>query len=682
LAEYFPDATGMFWTDAAYIRRGFGTKEDPAIQLRLRLRTFSFSDTYITPELENPPPGAMAFDTETHDPTLMTKGAGWAFNEGEIIGLSVAWYREDGSRYSAYFALRHVAGNVVYGPEPVIRWLKDQVKRTDLIWVMAHANYDVGWIFHETGEFPAGRIVDVQHMAALLDEYRFSYSLNSISEDWLGHGKITNRLTQLENDFGCKHSTMMGCLKSLPGPVVASYAVGDAEATLDCYFAMLPKIIHQGLDVVYELESDIIPMSVDMRRLGIRVNVEAAERLSEDIKTKRMPALVDEIKRLTGVLVSPWQAESCEAALKHVGVNDIMRTANDSPQINSELLNRVAKYEPVGQHILDLRKMSKISGTFIDGHILYYQHNGRLHPSFNQLRSESDTEGGVGTVTGRYAASDPALQQIPVRDPEWGPEIRSLFLPEDGEEFASIDYSAQEPRMAIHFAHKIGIRGSQAAVDAFRSNPRTDPHKMVAEFSGLPRDKAKTLNLGLAYGMKQAKMARALGLPTQWMQIDGRQWTKITPSEVEERRRYGYQCVEVAGEEAKEILYKWKTGAPFLVGLFEECEAIAINRGFICTLLRRRCRFGGQADKRIDTYKAMNRLCQSSSADQTKKAMSILRKEKIPIRLTLHDELLMSIQDRNIAKRTAEIMEHAVELVIPSATDMKFGQTWGHISKV
>jgi DNA polymerase I-like protein with 3'-5' exonuclease and polymerase domains len=675
MPEFF-DASGMFWTDISYIRRGWGSKEDPVLALQKSIANYAFQDEYITPPLQNPPPGVMAFDVETHDPHLLDKGSGWAFNEGEIIGYSVAW-----PGYSAYYALRHISGNI--DPSGPLQWLKDQAKREDLKFICAHANYDMGWLYHETGRYPEGGVVDIQHMAALLDEYRLSYSLDSIAVGLGLAGKEMSRLKQLENHFGCKHTVFMSCLKSLPGPVVANYAVGDAEQTLACYFNMLPKIEKQGLSVVHELEASLITMSTEMRRLGIRVNVEAAEKLSEDIKINRMPEIVNEIQRLTGVTVSPWKAESCEAALNYIGINDIARTADGSPQINAELLNKVAKTHPVGKYILDLRKMSKISGTFIDGHILYYQHNGRLHPSFNQLRSESDAQDpkSIGTVTARYSASDPALQQIPVRDPEWGPAIRSLFIPEEGEEFASIDYSAQEPRMAIHFAYKSGIRGSSKAVEQFRNDPRTDPHGMVARMSGLPRDRAKTLNLGLAYGMKQAKMARALGLPTQWMKIEGRQWTKIKFHEVQYYRSNGIQCVEVAGDEAKEVLLKWKTGAPYLFELAKECEAIAEDRGFICTLLRRRCRFGTPTGDRFDTYKAMNRLCQSSAADQTKKAMSLLHKEKIPIKITLHDEFLMSVSDRRVAERTAEIMEQAVELVIPSATDIKYGSDWGAILK-
>jgi DNA polymerase I-like protein with 3'-5' exonuclease and polymerase domains len=682
----YDDATGLIWTDEQYIRRGQGqSKADPLVQLRNRLIGFPFNDTYITPELLNPPANAvLGFDTETDDPDLLTKGSSWAFGTGEVIGFSVAW-----NDYKAYFALRHapLIGNVEC-PEQHIQWLKDQVKRTDLTWVMAHANYDMGWIYRETGQFPQGRVVDVQHMAALLDEHRFSYSLGSIAQDYLGVGKDTDRLKQLENQFACKHTTLMACLKYLPGPVVANYAEADAQRTLQCYYAMRPKIIDEGLGTIFNLESQLIPMSVEMKRLGIRVNVEAAMKLSDDIKTRRMPETVNEIKRQTGITVSPWQAESCYDALTKAGVLGIRKTLKGSWQINAEFLNLQAKTNVVAKLILDLRKMSKISGTFIDGHILYYQHKGRLHPSFNQLRSESDNEtgGGVGTVTGRYSASDPALQQIPVRDPEWGHQIRSLFLAEEGEEFASIDYSSQEPRIAVHFAHQYGIRGSQAAVDQFRRDPNTDYHRMVAEFTGLPRDKAKTLNLGLAYGMKQAKMCRALGLPTQWMRLEkvkGKtNWIPIDPSEIGKWRAKDQQCVEVAGEEGKSILKQWKSGAPFLIGLFDECEDMAKTQGYITTLLHRRCRFTENGIKRIDTNKSMNKLCQSSSADQTKKAMLLLYKEKIPIRLTLHDELLASISNRNIASRMGEMMENAVRLVIPSVVDIKFGLRWGDIKKV
>ena len=117
--------------------------------------------------------------------------------------------------------------------------------------------------------------------------------------------------------------------------------------------------------------------------------------------------------------------------------------------------------------------------------------DGRIHGHINQIRSDDG-----GTVSGRVSMNNPNLQQIPARDPELGPMIRSLFLPEEGEQWASIDFSQQEPRIAVHYAHIYGestntqLSGVKEMVDAYTNNPDTDFHTMVAEMTGLGRKAA------------------------------------------------------------------------------------------------------------------------------------------------------------------------------------------------
>ena len=680
MSQIWDDAEGFLWTDVAYVRRGGGgPKQDPIGALKARLMNMSFPDEYKTPPLLTPPSGVMAFDTETLDPDLMEIGSSSVLGRGEVLGFSVAW-----EGYKAYFSLRHITGNV--DEVPVLRWLRDQVKREDLKFVMANANYDMAWIYRETGMYPRGGAVDVQHMAALLDEYSLSYSLETIAQRYLKKGKTTNRLKEIETRTGAAHTTMMACLKWLPGPVVASYAEDDAEVTLEVYNKMLPQIHCEGLTKVFEVECELIPMTTEMRRIGTRVDTAAAEQLKDELDRVKMPAIKAEIKRLTGVDVNPWVAEDCHDALAAVGVTGFTKTPKgDGWSIKAEFLNKLAPHVPVAALILELRKIDKISGTFLEGHILSHQVNGRVHTNFNQLRSERD-EGGFGTVTGRLSSNGPNLQQLPIRDPYWGPLIRSMFIPEDGEEFVSIDYSSQEPRMAVHFAYKANIPGAEEAVARFRKNPKTDYHGMVAEMAHIPRGPAKTLNLGLGYGMGQAKMCRALGLPTQWMLLvpkNGKtEWHKIEIHEVSHYRSRGFSCVEVAGEEGKKILEAWEQGAPFVKGLFKESLRIAEKYGFIMTLLRRKCRFPSIMGEYQHCYKAMNKLCQSSSADQMKQAMVYLHREKIISNITIHDELLTSMpRGHKNASRMAEIMENAIPLVIPTVVDVKWGKSWGQIEK-
>ena len=671
----FDDDQGLFWHAEVRATRA-KSQQDKNVAARIAALGWDTA-SYKQPELRDAPPGLVALDFETQDPTLLTKGSAWAFaGVGQIIGMAVAW-----EGFEAYYPIAHREGNV--DSAPVMAWLAYHLRRPDIKFICANACYDMGWARRETGFYPAGGVEDVLFAGALLDEYRRSYSLESISRDYMGTGKETGVIKDTQDRLRVTSAAVMGNLKEFPGPVIAPYAAMDARLTYDLRNKLVPLLNEQGLTRVWELESKLIPMSVEMRRIGTRVDVDRAARLCEDLKTVRMPALQAEIKRLSGVDVEPWESETLERALNTVGIV-CKRTRTDQPQVDAKLLEAHAS-EPVAAHILALRKMSKIQNTFLEGHILGHEFNGRVHADFNQLRSERDDGGGFGTVSGRYSCTSPNLQQIPTRDPEWGPVIRSLFLPEDGQILASLDYSSQEPRLALHFAHAAKLPGTEIACQRYRDNPKTDYHQMVAELCNIPRGQAKTINLGLGYGMGGAKLAHSLGLPTQWMQIKetgGRQqWIEINADDVASLRAQHYQCVEVAGEEAKSIIRRWEQGAPFLRKLYDLCVGVAGQRGYIKTLLGRRCRFPYRDGKFDWVHKSMNRLCQGSAADQTKTGMLALWEAGVCPLLTVHDELVFSVEHEEQARQYVPAMENAVALAVPSVVDVKCGVNWGAIEK-
>ncbi len=673
----FFDSEGFLWMDPEKPSR-----KGPQLSVNLSKRIAEMStDSYPrleSPELREAPPGIVALDFETDDPTLMTTGSAWAFpGKGEILGAAIAW---DG--FQAYYPVAHRGENV--DREPVMNWLRYHMQRPDVKFVCANACYDLGWAKRELDLYPKGGAEDVLFDAALLDEYRRSYSLESVSQDYMKCGKDTGVLEEIEKRLSIKHTQLMANLKHLPGGVVASYAAMDARRTYDLRNVLFQKITEEGLLEVRNVESGLIPMSTEMRRRGIRVDVEGAARLAADIKNVRIPALQDEIKRLCGVWVEPWEAETCERALETVGIT--CKRTSRGPQVDAPLLNSLAAEQPIAAHILEMRKMSKAGGTFLEGYILGHEVNGRVHPSFNQLRAERDDGSNYGTVSGRYSSTDPNLQNIPVRDPVWGPIIRSFFLAEIGEEFASLDFKAQEPRLALHFAHLAKLKGAVEAVQRYHDDPNTDYHQMVAEICNIPRGYAKSINLGLGYGMGGAKLARSLGLSTQWMWVRriGRRniWSEIREDEVPGLRAQGYDCVEVAGPEAQNIIRRWENGAPFLRGLYDLCEEVARVRGYIKTILGRRCRFAEDGvGGHMWTHKSMNRLCQGSAADQMKKGMLNVWEAGHCPTITIHDELVFSVPDKEYARRFIPHMENAVQLVVPSVIDIKMGATWGDIPK-
>jgi DNA polymerase I-like protein with 3'-5' exonuclease and polymerase domains len=317
--------------------------------------------------------------------------------------------------------------------------------------------------------------------------------------------------------------------------------------------------------------------------------------------------------------------------------------------------------------IAKAREINKAHTTFIDT-ILKFTHKGRIHADINPIRSDQG-----GTVTGRFSYANPNLQQIPARNKELGPMIRSLFLPEVDHKWGCFDYSQQEPRLVVHYAattEPICFDESVTKIVEEFKNDSVDFHKTVAIMANISRDQAKTINLGLFYGMGKAKLQAELGLNSK--------------------------------EEAENLFNQYHTNVPFVKELMNKTSAHAQSSGSIGTLLGRRCRFnkwepatfgmhtamsfeeaertyGRGRIRRAMTYKALNKLIQGSAADMTKKAMLDLYNEGIIPHIQIHDELDISVIDDNQAKKIVEIMEGAVTLAIPNKVDYESGETWGDI---
>lgn len=309
--------------------------------------------------------------------------------------------------------------------------------------------------------------------------------------------------------------------------------------------------------------------------------------------------------------------------------------------------------------IVEARKLNKARTTFIDKMILEHSHEGRIHAEAHPLRSDRG-----GTVSGRFSYSNPNLQQVPARDPEIGDMIRSIFIPEEDCEWGVFDYSQQEPRLTVHYADKMNLAGAKEAVVEYTER-NADFHQIVADMANIPRKQAKTINLGLSYGMGKEKLINELGLDDS---------------------------------EAQKLFDQYHEKVPFIKGLQDQCTRIATDRGYIKTLGGRRCRFDlwesrferttplpleeakseyGESLKRSFTYKALNRLIQGSAADMTKLAMLELWKEGIIPHLQIHDEVDISVKDKTEAKRVCEIMRDCVDLVVPLLVDYELGPSWG-----
>jgi DNA polymerase I-like protein with 3'-5' exonuclease and polymerase domains len=599
----------------------------------------------------------IAVDLETRDPNLKTKGPGWPTRDGEVIGYAVAT-----SFWSGYLPIKHFGGGNL-DEKIVKRWLAKQLAApSDKI--MHNAQYDLGWLRAE-GFTVNGRVIDTMVTANLLDENRFSYSLNALGYDYLGKVKSEKGLVEAARDFGVDPKAEMW---KLPAMYVGQYAEMDATLTLDLWTHFKVLIEQEGIKDIWELETALIPYLVEMTLRGVRVDLERAERSKQEVM-KREKALLAQIKDMVGVPVDIWAAASISKAFDALGIA-YPRTEKGAPSFTKSFLNE--NPHPLATSIAQARAYNKINGTFIDGILRYVGADGRVHGHINQIRSDDG-----GTVSGRISMSNPNMQQIPSRDPILGPMIRSLFLPDEGKHWASVDFSQQEPRLAVHYADAYGksigreINGVAEIVHAYNTDPSTDFHTMVAQMASLPRKQAKAVGLGIIYGMGAAKMADDL---------------------------------DISVDEAKAVIAKFNETLPFL----KELGSGVQNRledprssGSIRSILGRKCRFNSWEPaafgmnkampyeaavaaygpttrlQRAMTYKALNRLIQASAADMTKKAwLDCCQAGHLPM-LQVHDELAFSVDSVDQAREISAIMSNSVPLCVPNKCDIDFGPSWG-----
>ena len=590
----------------------------------------------------------IAIDLETRDPDLKSKGSGAVIGNGEVVGIAVA---VPGKKF--YFPIAHGSGPNM-DRKKTLEWFKD-VCASPAIKIFHNAMYDVCWI-RNLGIKINGLIVDTMIAASLIDENRFQYSLNAISWDYLGHGKNEAALNEEAKSRGLDPKADMW---QLPAMHVGSYAEKDAELTLELWQIFKKEIIHQDIESIFNLETDLFPCLVDMKFKGVRVDSEKAHELKK-LLTKKEEQLLLEVKKETGIEPQIWAARSIASVFDKLGLTYARTEKSKAPSFTKNFLQEHS--HPIVQKIAKARETNKAHTTFIDT-ILRYGHKGRIHADINQIRSDQG-----GTVTGRFSYSNPNLQQLPARNKDLGPMIRSLFLPEENHTWGCFDYSQQEPRLVVHYASLDKFPSVYDVVDEYQDNVDTDFHQKVAEMAQIPRSQAKTINLGLFYGMGKGKLQGELGVST---------------------------------EKAVELFDQYHAKVPFVKQLTNAVSNRAQERGKIRTLLGRLCRFElwepnsygmhkamthedalaehGPGIKRAYTYKALNKLIQGSAADMTKKAMVDLYKEGIVAHIQIHDELDVSVESPEHAKKIIEIMENAVKLAVPNKVDYESGETWGDI---
>jgi DNA polymerase I-like protein with 3'-5' exonuclease and polymerase domains len=591
----------------------------------------------------------IAIDLETCDPNMENFGPGWPRKDGFIVGYAVA---VDG--WCGYYPIAHQGGGNL-DKKIVESWITE-IMLLPCPKIMHNAAYDLGWLW-ASGFEVKGKIIDTMIAAGLVDENRFSYALNSLGFDLLKEVKSEEMLKKAALDWGVHPKKE---LWKLPANFVGSYGEQDAALTLKLWHHLEILLRQEEVESIFELETEILPILTRMTFKGIRFDREGAKKLIVDLQ-KKEKKLMAYIRKESGLPVDMWAAVSIAKAFDALGI-DYPKTEKGAPSFTKSFLESCE--HPIAKAIVEVREINKTHNTFLTPYLDASEATGRIHSHVSQLRGETG-----GTVTGRLSMNQPNLHQVPARHPVIGPMVRGLFLPEEGQLWAANDFSAQEPRLLIHFSTRLELPGADKMAEAYRTDPDTDFHQIVADVAGITRKEAKTIGLGISYGMGKAKLALALDL-----QLD----------------------------EATELIEQFHARVPFLKGIISAVQK-QINHpasgGSIRTLLGRKCRFPlyepiawglnkalpyeeavakhGVRLRRAYTYKGLNKLLQGSGADMVKQAMVELHRAGFNILLSVHDEIALSVDTREEAEAAAEIMRNCVQLEVPLKVDVEIGTTWG-----
>ena len=636
----------------------------------------------------------VAIDLETYDPNLKSKGLGAVRKDGFVTGIAIATKNQ-----TLYFPIAHAMTDNL-NVNDTWEYLDEKLfKNKDIRKVFHNAMYDVCWIRSAIGHMPQGQLLDTMIAASVIDETRMRYSLDAISKDYLKESKYKYDLAE-KSLAECGIKDPMSNMHKLPYSLVKDYAEQDVNLTLklwNLFEKKLDEVLYtknnedgskelKSCRKIFELETKLFPCLVDMKFKGVKIDVQKAKTLGKLLE-KRRDNLVKIIKKRTGIDVEIWAASSIKNLLDHQKITKYKKTKAGLPQLPKNFLktheNRYLRM------IVKARECDKAKGTFVEG-LLEFVHEGRIHADINQIRSDQG-----GTVTGRFSMSNPNLQQIPSRG-IIGKKMRELFIPEDDCVWGSFDYSQQEPRIVVHYALKLGLPGTDTLKDEFNKDD-ADFHQIVADMAQISRTMAKTINLGLFYGMGKIKLQNELNLTRE----KANALFSAYHAKVPFVRRLSQDLIEFAEEH--KLLFtledrfcrfnKWETRNREWNNTINRYEPVPIltkedaETAFKAELLEKfKDNVADNYMQDFDryykpafTYKALNRLIQGSAADMTKKAMVDLYEQGILPQIQIHDELCLSIKNDNDALVVKQTMENAISLEVKNKVNYKKGPNWGTI---
>lgn len=602
----------------------------------------------------------IGLDLETRDPLLRTHGPGTRRQDGYPVGISLA-----NKHRGWYLPFEHQGGGNL-DKHAVGRFVSKLLSDSNRTVIGAKILYDIDWLDF-MGVKVNGKCIDIQHAECLIDEEADDYSLDRLAQKYLGVKKNEELLRSAAEAYGCDPKNDMW---KLPSKYVGPYAEADALYAIQIYQHQKKLLSDEGLMKIFiDLETPIVPILLEMRKLGVRVDFETAKRMSSEWQSE-IDSLQKELDDKYKMKINVNSGSSLAQICKIEGW-EYPKTSLGNPSFDKAYF-KYARSKTM-KKVQRIRTLIKLKNDYVDKLILDFSHNGRIYASFNQM-SRSDDGSKIGTRTGRFSCNRPNLQQVPSRD-ELAPVIRGFFIPENGQLWAKLDYSQQEPRILVHYASKMKYPGAEEARQAYIDNPDLDYYTFVAGKAGLERKPAKDLTLGIFYGEGIRKISLDLN-----MSVD----------------------------QAKELRSSFEDRNPYVRDMYNSTMKVAGERGFIKSILGRHRHFifwepvdawamasdgkdvipvryeaakkkwPGHKLRRAYTYKALNALIQGSAADMTKAAMLLVYREmgKVP-HMQVHDELNYSVKNEAEALKIKYLMEHAIpEITVPMKADLDLGERW------
>lgn len=467
--------------------------------------------------------------------------------------------------------------------------------------------------------------------------------------DYLAEIYLKYETIKIEELIGAK-GKKQGNMRDLAPEAVYKYACEDADVTLKLKQVLENELETNGVKKLFEeIEMPLVPVLAYMERNGVRIDTDALKETSRHF-TARMNQIEEEVHQLAGMefnIASPKQVG--EVLFDRLKIVEKAKKTKTGQYVTSEevLESLRGKHEIVGK-ILEHRGLKKLLGTYIDAlPQLINPATGRIHTSFNQ----------TVTATGRLSSSNPNLQNIPIRN-EDGKEIRKAFIPDEGCEFFSADYSQIELRIMAHLSNDPHmIEAFQKDQDIHAATAAKIYKVKLEEVTREQRSKAKTANFGIIYGISVFGLAERLN---------------------------------VDRKEAKALIDGYFENYPNVKAYMDQSIQEAREKGYIETIFKRK-RYLPDINSKNAVVRgyaernAINAPIQGSAADIIKVAMIRIyqrfQEEGIHSKMILqvHDELNFSVlpeEKEKVQQIVINEMEAAYKMKAPLRADHGWGHNW------